>query len=915
MKKNSFLIIFSLFTISMFSQTIYYVKTDGNDNSDGLSWNNAFATISKAISSAVKDDEIRVGQGTFNSTATYTITVSLTIKGGYGADGNQDYAHKTVLDGKNAFRIMRAYWLTYGHVPDIKIDGFVFKNAYSVGYSGALVFDKNIGTVSNCEFTNNVSPSYGGGGFALVNTSEKTVIVNCAFHGNSGKEGGAIYCGTGTTLDVINSTIAKNSCGSGTGGGIFCNGTVNLKNSILWDNKKGTDSDQLNGNGTFILDHNIIQGEFQDETSIPDSIISRNLQSHMVIQQQSDFTIKGKTIENQPVYVYCSWDEATTSYTTTASADGKWSITIQTPEASFDKRTIMVETNETYIFSDILIGEVWVGSGQSNMVFMMKDVLNAEAEVNDADLYPEIRLLNMARVRSDSKIETINQQWQACSKTTIPNFSAVAYLFGRKLFRELNVPIGLINSSWGDTTAEVWVERDSVLGSSDPEVITEATRNDNTPRVTPATAYKIGSAYNAMIYPLRDIPVAGAIWYQGESNSGRPYYYPALLNILVKNWRHLWNRTEDEFPFYIAQICPYTRKFNYPTYYANPTMRFMQANAATLIPNSGIESNDDIADLNDIHPKNKQDVGLRLAWLALSKHYGKDAFKDNVTALYKSHTIDNNQVTVTFDYVGNGLKTRDSEAPTMFEIAGVDKVFYPASATISGTDQVILTSANVPVPVAVRLGWSYTKITNLVNSEDLPVSVFKTYNWLDSSEEIASSAGAPSGPQTIISVTDNVNSVAETITYINNKQTDAKNQSPLFLDLENGNFQLSTNSPAIDSGKNDLFPTTMLTDLNNQQRIFNSIIDLGCYEFVQSTGINKTMADDIQVYPNPASGYLMIKSKSPLQRIQLTDLTGKIVYQQSVSNGVELISIDITNLSKGIYLLRADDKTSSIIIR
>lgn len=911
-----FFLLFALLSISTFSQTIYYVRIDGNDNNDGKSWNNAFATISKAISSAIKDDEIRVGQGIFNSTATYTITTSLTIKGGYGFDGVQDYAHKTILDGKKSFRIMRAYWLTYGHVPDVRIDGFVFQNAYSTGYSGAIVFDKNKGTVSNCEFKNNVSPSYGGGGFALVNTSESTTIVNCAFHDNTGKDGGAIYCGTNTTIDIINCTITRNTCGSGSGGGVFSNGIVYLRNSILWENKKGNDSDQFNGNGTFNLDHNIIQGEFQQEESIPDSIISHNLQSHMVIQQKSDFKIKGKTTGNHPVKVHCSWDDATQFYTTTSSVDGNWSITIQTPEASLDHRTITIETNETYIFSDILIGEVWVCSGQSNMVFMMKDVLDSNVEVNSADLYPEIRLLNMARVRSDSKTDLINQTWQVCSKNTIPNFSAVAYFFGRKLFQELNIPIGLINSSWGDTTAEVWVERDSVLNSSDSDVITGATRNDNTPRVTPSTAYKIGSAYNAMIYPLRDIPVAGAIWYQGESNMGYPYYYPELLNILVRNWRQLWNKAENKFPFYIAQICPYTRKFNYPTYYANPAMRFMQAKASDLIPNSGFESNDDIADLNDIHPKNKQDVGLRMAWLALGKNYGKEAYKDKITSTYKSHTIENNQITVTFDKVGTGLKTRDNEVPSMFEIAGNDKVFYPATATISGKDQVVLSSPNVSAPIAVRLGWSYTKITNLVNSEDLPVSVFKTYNWLDSSEEIVTtSAGTPSVPKSIINITDNFYSIAETITYVNNKQTDAKNQSPLFLDSENGNFQLSANSPAIDSGKNDLFPSTILTDLNNQQRIFNSIIDMGCYEFIQSTGISKITADDIHVYPNPASGYLMINSKSPLQRIQLTDLTGKIVYQQSVSNSIELVSIDITNLTKGIYLLRADDKTRRIIVR
>jgi len=164
-------------------------------------------------------------------------------------------------------------------------------------------------------------------------------------------------------------------------------------------------------------------------------------------------------------------------------------------------------------------------------------------------------------------------------------------------------------------------------------------------------------------------------------------------------------------------------------------MRYMQAKASELISNSGIECNDDVANLTNIHPTNKQDVGLRLAWLALYKNYGKSEYNNKITSLYQSHQIDGNQVTITFKNVGTGLKTKDQLAPTMFEIAGSDKVFYPATATISGTDKVILSSSNVTNPVAARLGWSYTKTTNLVNSENLPVSVFKTYSWLDVTEE------------------------------------------------------------------------------------------------------------------------------------------------------------------------------------
>ena len=717
-------------------QTIYYVKINGNDSNDGKSWTSAFATITKAISSAVQNDEIRVGQGTFNSTATYTMTSSLTIKGSYDANGTQDYSNKTILDGKNTYRIMRAYWTSTGAVPDIKIDGFKFVNANSVGYSGAVVFDKSTGIVSNCEFANNASPIYGGGGFALVNSTSKCTIVNCNFYENSGKDGGAIYCGTGSILDIINCTIANNTCGTGVGGGIFSNGTVNIDNSIIWGNKKGSDGDQFNGSGIFNMNHNIVQDFYMPERLVEDSIVNHNLQSHMVMQQNRDFVIKGKASANSEIRVHCSWDDASTNYTTTVADDRKWSITVYTPSGSFESRTITVESdNKTYTFNDILVGEVWLCSGQSNMLFQVKNVANSAEEVPNASLYPNIRLLNLTRVKSDVKLDTFNSPWQVCSKSTIPDFSAVAYFFGRKLLQDLNVPIGLINASWGDTTGEVWADRDSVLNCSDPNVVSGATTNDNTPRVDASTPYKIGSAYNGMIYPLRNIPMAGAIWYQGESNTGRPYYYPGLLNVLVNSWRHLLNRSASEFPFYISQICPYTRKFAFPTYYANPTMRFIQTNASELIPNSGVESNDDIADLNNIHPTNKQDVGLRLAWLALNKTYGKTEYYNKLTPLFKEYSVESNQVTVTFKNVGDGLKTTDGLAPTMFEIAGSNKIFYPANATISGTDKVILSNPNVTNPIAARLGWSYIKITNLVSTENLPVSVFKTYNWLDATEE------------------------------------------------------------------------------------------------------------------------------------------------------------------------------------
>lgn len=463
--------------------------------------------------------------------------------------------------------------------------------------------------------------------------------------------------------------------------------------------------------------------------------VDMNLQSDMVLQQNSKFTISGTASSpNQPIRINCSWEGESQYHTiqVPAAASGRWSKQIDVPAGSFDKHAIIVEGKNRLVFSNILIGEVWLCSGQSNMEFQLKEAHNWTTEINNSD-NDYIRLLNMKHTQSSHPVDEFTARWQVCSKYSAESFSAVGYFFGKALFQELNVPIGLINSSWGATTAEVWAEREAVVNNPDPKVVEGALRNDSGPGLWDIP-YKIGSAYNAMIYPLKKIPIAGVIWYQGEGNMHYPDYYPNLLLTLVTSWRELWNVPEDQLPFYISQICPYKRVSNFPTYYANPAMRFAQEKAAELIQNSGVTCNDDIADLNDIHPKNKQDVGLRLAYLALADKYRRTDFENKKCPVFNSYIIEGNKLTVEFKYAEEGLKTRNSVAPTMFEIAGTNRVFYPASATIIG-NKVELTSSSVANPVAARLGWSYINTTNLTSAFGLPVCVFKTYDWPDETEE------------------------------------------------------------------------------------------------------------------------------------------------------------------------------------
>ncbi len=466
-----------------------------------------------------------------------------------------------------------------------------------------------------------------------------------------------------------------------------------------------------------------------DKTASSKLEVKNNLQSNMVLQQNSNFTISGIGTPDQYVTIATSWEDLTPEEVK-VDQSGKWSKTIRTPAGSFTVQSIKVSGKSSLTFNDILIGEVWLCSGQSNMWYPMKDALGGLDEMLKADASNGIRLLNVQQVQSDIPTNKLNATWQKCAAGSLEWFSAVGYYFAKHLRQTLQVPIGIINASWGDTTGEVWAERNAVLAQS--SIRDAALLQDKQPRADPFSPYKIGSAYNAMIFPLHDIPVTGAIWYQGEANMDNPAYYPELLETLVQSWRTLWNKSAKDFSFYIAQICPYKRMYDFKTNYANPNMRFAQLQASTKIAHSGLISNDDIADLEDIHPKNKRDVGLRFAYLALADKYNRP--EGDRSPVFDRSTHDGSKMIIDFKFAEAGLKTRDGAPPTQFEIAGEDRQFYPAHGEILG-NKVILSSSNVPSPTAARLGWSYTKVSNLVSSSGLPVSIFKTYTWADLQEE------------------------------------------------------------------------------------------------------------------------------------------------------------------------------------
>lgn len=425
----------------------------------------------------------------------------------------------------------------------------------------------------------------------------------------------------------------------------------------------------------------------------------------MVLQQNSEVRLWGWAKSLETVTVTNTWNDEV--LTVTADNQAQWAVTLHTPAAGGPFEIHIKGYNEV-VLHDILIGEVWVCSGQSNMEWSARLKFNNwEEEVKNAN-YPNIRLFSVQhRTATSPQIDLVGR-WVPCTPETMIDFSAVAYFFARKLQQEMNVPIGLINSSWGGTPAEAWIPEETIRN--------DKVLNDGAALLQPVRWGPVEPAriYNAMIAPLIPFKIAGAIWYQGESNTGNPLTYKEMMTGLITSWRQKWG---DEFPFYFAQIAPYT-------YGPTPSgAQVRDAQRRTLeVPNTGMVVTSDIGDTTDIHPRNKQDVGLRMAMLALVNHYKKG---DAVVSgpLYKSFEVKGDKIIIQFDNA-EGLHGRGGPL-THFEIAGKDNVFLPAIATIKN-NTVELQSPLVKKPLSARFAWGNTATPNLFNGVELPASCFST---------------------------------------------------------------------------------------------------------------------------------------------------------------------------------------------
>lgn len=436
---------------------------------------------------------------------------------------------------------------------------------------------------------------------------------------------------------------------------------------------------------------------------------------NMVLQQNTDAAIWGTAAVNATVKINTSWNGK--SYSARAGADGRWKIKVATPSAG-GPYEITVSDGTALRLRNVMIGEVWVCSGQSNMEMPMKGFVNQpvlgsnEAIATSAN--PDIRLFTVKKATSLVPLENFEGSWKTCQPENVSEFSATAYYFGLMLHKALGVPIGLVNTSWGGTRIEPWISEAGISKFEFlklPDKNQQGTLSQQTPTVL----------FNAMINPMAGYGIRGAIWYQGEANRNEPDKYEKLLPGLVDNWRSLWGI--GEFPFYFVQIAP----FDYgPTGLNSAYLREAQLKASTAIPGIGMACIMDIGEKNNIHPADKKAGGDRLAYLALSNAYGLKGFASSGPVL-KEMTVNGQLVKLTFNNAPNGL-TSFGKPLSCFEVAGGNKRFYPATAFIIGNG-ITLFCPQVTEPVAVRYAFSDFVTGDLFNTEGIPASSFRTDTW------------------------------------------------------------------------------------------------------------------------------------------------------------------------------------------
>ena len=469
---------------------------------------------------------------------------------------------------------------------------------------------------------------------------------------------------------------------------------------------------------------------------------------HMVLQQEMENPIWGWAKPGAKVSL--NWGKQ--DIHTIADKTGRWRAKLPATIGSYQQQQLVIKSaNQTLQLSDILVGEVWLCSGQSNMVWRVDFSADSALETASAQ-YPNIRMITVPNVGTQELQHDFKGQWQICTPETVGTFSAVGYFFGRQLHQTLNVPIGLIRNAWGGSAAEAWIGRQTL--AADPRFETEIkwwTSQEKTfnypqllskwevasanlkkagkripqrPRNILTGQHRPGNLWAGVLNPIIGYGIRGTIWYQGESNVTRAPKYHELFSLLIAQWRQAWG--QGDFPFYWVQLADYQAEATVPGNSKWAELREAQSKTLAL-PNTGQAVIYDIGEGRDIHPRNKQTVAKRLARIALARDY-----KLNIPYLspsFNSIQISNEQITIHFKNVGSSLYTFDVNEAKGFAIAGEDQIWHIAKASLQGKDKVIVSSPKVTNPVAVRYAWANNPVANLYSREGLPVDPFRSDNW------------------------------------------------------------------------------------------------------------------------------------------------------------------------------------------
>lgn len=474
---------------------------------------------------------------------------------------------------------------------------------------------------------------------------------------------------------------------------------------------------------------------------------------HMVLQQKQDNPVWGWASPGEMIKVSINGQ----SHSTKANQKGEWRIMLRPVQVGGPYKLRIEGDDSRFYFDDVLVGEVWICSGQSNMEWPISRTNSSELATLTSN-YKNIRLITVPRVGTQEPQDDFNGEWSISSPESIEDFSAIGYFFGRSLHHALDVPIGLIDNSWGGSAAEAWVNKDKMLEDGNfTELMSwwqeqeedydfdallaewkqeaaewDATDEDSRvedrprrPRNLMTGNHRPGNIYNGVLYPTIGYGIKGVIWYQGESNAGRAYEYRHLFPMMIQHWRDEWE--QGDFPFYYVQLADFQAELTEPEESTWAELREAQTMTMDKLKNVGQAVAIDVGEGRDIHPRNKQTVADRLARWALAKDYNKDIIFSGPT--YKSMKIEGNKITISFDNVGSGLYSFDTRDPQGFIITGEDQKFVNADAKIISKNEIEIWSEAIINPVAIRYAWAQNPICNMYNREGLPMTPFRTDEW------------------------------------------------------------------------------------------------------------------------------------------------------------------------------------------